>query len=504
MESDSLQSVRLSGRAIGLISLGLIALALRVAVVIYLSGQTVWTYEHGEIASNLVAGRGFTVEFLGARGPTSQQAPLYPMMLAGLFWLCGPESTTAVFLMQLLQCLVGTAIVLCVVWLAWSLVPQHPAVGYVAGLGAAVHPAHLYATTHIQIVLWATLLLTLLLAVVSSPRFRASPHGAAGLGILAGLLLLVEPILVVALPIIAVLVWRRCRTNQLHSRRTWRRWLIEGPLARVGLMAAVAALIIAPWLWRNWRVHGEFVFIKSTFGYALWQGNNDMSWGTDKIPKPSVAALRKSHDGTIESVNQALWEARHETLYIDDVLLKPHGYIEFSGLSEPARARLLGKRATAFILANPGRYARLCLKRLQYFLLFDETNPKAANRIYRGVTVIWLVLAGVGLLAARSHWRTLWPGVAIFAVVALFHTAVIVSPRFRIPVEPITFIWAAWAVTPPAGRILHALAEAIHKPRTSGKPAGIPAHQGHVLGGPHRLPKRPVERRARRAAKVKA
>ena len=50
-------------------------------------------------------------------------------------------------------------------------------------------------------------------------------------------------------------------------------------------MAGVALLVIAPWTVRNWLVHGEPVFIKSTFGYAFWQGNSPGSWGTDKVPK---------------------------------------------------------------------------------------------------------------------------------------------------------------------------------------------------------------------------
>ena len=40
---------------------------------------------------------------------------------------------------------------------------------------------------------------------------------------------------------------------------------------------------ISPWLVRNYRVHGEFVAIKSTFGYAFWQGNCALSEGTDKV-----------------------------------------------------------------------------------------------------------------------------------------------------------------------------------------------------------------------------
>ena len=125
-------------------------------------------------------------------------------------------------------------------------------------------------------------------------------------------------------------------------------------------MASVAAIVIAPWLWRNYRVHGEWVFVKSTFGYAFWQGNNTASWGTDKIPKRSAETLRNDHDGSLADMHRALWEARHETLYIDDVLLAPGGYREFAGLTEPQRSRLLFGRSWDFVRRHPQRYVRLC------------------------------------------------------------------------------------------------------------------------------------------------
>lgn len=197
-------------------------------------------------------------------------------------------------------------------------------------------------------------------------------------------------------------------------------------------------------------MHGELVFVKSTFGYAFWQGNNPLSWGTDKIPKPSVEELRTSHDGTLAGIDRALWEARHETLYIDDVLLKPSGYREFAGLSEPQRSRLLGQRAWDFILANPGRYLELCLARLRYLLLFDATNPKAANAVYRLSTIAWLTLSVGGLIVwcrQRRGLGQLWPLAAIFAVVTLFHVLTIASARFRMPLEPLTFVWCGWALS---------------------------------------------------------
>jgi hypothetical protein len=337
------------------------------------------------------------------------------------------------------------------------------------------------------------LLLTVLLAVVVSPRWRATRAGAVLAGCLSGALLLVEPILALALPVCAAAFWLADGSCTWHGR------FARPALARVGLMAGIAALMIAPWLVRNWAVHGRPVFIKSTFGYAFWQGNNPMSWGTDKIPKPSAERFRTEHDGTPAGIDRALWEARHETLYIDDVLLKPTGYREFQGLSEPERCALLGCQAWAFVRENPRQYASLCMSRLRYFLLFDETNPKAANRVYRISTVAWLVLAVLGLAVTAGRWRALWPTYAIFAAVMLFHTLVIVSARFRIPVEPISFVWAGAAVAPLAERLRLRRPIRIHRP---GEHPRDPFGPGHALQGPHfKLPaqgrqRRPPRRRA--------
>ncbi|MEX0714337.1 MAG: hypothetical protein WD278_18520 [Pirellulales bacterium] len=466
--------------------MALLAFLLRLGVVWALSATHAApvTYEHGEIAENLLAGRGFSTRFLGTFGPTSQQAPLYPAMLAGLYWLLGPGSDAALLAMQVLQCAAGTVVVLAAAWLAWSLMPATRTLGWIAGIGAALYPAHLYMVTHIQVAVWSAACLTLLLALAAS-GWTAGRVKALSMGLLSGVLLLLDPILVLALPVVAVMLCLPPRSASLETRRC--AWIVPS-LGRLAIMTAATLIVISPWLWRNHRVHGELVFIKSTLGYAFWQGNNPASWGTDKIPKPSVKELLRAHDGTLAGMDRALWEARHETLYIDDVLLAPSGYREFAGLTEPARSRLLAARAWRFIASHPIRYARLCAQRLRYFLLFDETNPKAANRLYRAATVTWLVLALVGLLAARSHWCRLWPTMLIFGSLTVFHALTIVSARFRIPIEPMSFVWAAAAVTAPLESIGARIRNAW---RAARRPLVKP---GHGLRGPHRkaAPRSPV------------
>ena len=465
--------------------LGLLALALRVTTVwvLWADHREALTFEHGAIAENLLAGRGFAIPFLGGDGPTSQQTPFYPLLLAAVYACFGTGTHASLLAVEILQCLAGTGLVLAVVWLAWSLVPQRPAVGWLAGLAAAVYPTHLYMVTHLQVAVWAALVLTGLLAVVASPRWRGTTGGACLAGGLAGLLLLIEPILALALPVCAVVFWL--------DAGNWRQWFALRSLARAGLMPLVAALVIAPWMVRNYRVHGEFFFIKSTFGYAFWQGNNPISWGTDKVPKPTSEALRTQHDGTLAGMNRALWEARHENFYIDSLLLKPADYERLGRLSEPERCRTLGREAWQFVTEHPGRYAQLCLQRLRYFFLFDETNPKAANLLYRWSTIVWLVLGFVGLIGSWRHWRAFWPTYLILAAVALFHALVIVSVRFRIPVEPLGMLWAAAALAPLLDHFRRRPQIRVWRP---GERADSPLEHSHVLKGPHWKPH--VRRRA--------
>ncbi len=238
-------------------------------------------------------------------------------------------------------------------------------------------------------------------------------------------------------------------------------------------------------------MHGQFVFIKSTFGYAFWQGNNAASWGTDKLPQPAAEAIRNDHDGTLAGMNQALWNARHKTLYIDDVLLTPADYAQLKTLSEPARSEMLFARAMVDVRRDPTGYLVRCLRRLRYFLLFDETNPKAANNLYRASTIVWLILSLIGAIGCGRRWKTLWPLGVIFLIVTLFHAATITSARFRMPLEPLAFVWSATALSPVLGGLLAGRRRPAAVAETNALPLGA-----HALAGPH-FRRRPVRSKSR-------
>jgi Dolichyl-phosphate-mannose-protein mannosyltransferase len=418
--------------------IGLIALAIlaRASAVLVLRSHEVprSTYEHGEIAGNLLAGRGFSVKFLGADGPTSQQAPAYPFLVAGAYALGGEGTPRALLILELGQALLGGALVGFVAMLAREVAPGRPRLAILACLIAAVHPTLVYSATHVQVASLATTLLAGCLAWA----YRAGRTGSSGDaiigGVFLGLLALSDPILGLVAPGMA---WA------IAIGQSWRR-----TVHLIALVGVSAALCVAPWVVRNARVHGEFVPIKSSFGYAFWQGNCSLSEGTDKVVRASVEARLGRQSGSLRDLNATLWEARHEAGYIDDIALTSADYRVLGVASEPERSRILFRRALFELRAQPGRYARLCLRRLRYFVFFDETNPKTRSTIYRAAHLGLTALATLGLILARPEVRRrLGPTLLTAALIATFHALTIVSARFHLPIEPLMALWAASGVS---------------------------------------------------------
>jgi len=508
----------------------LLAVTVRAAAVLGLQSYNVphSTYEHGEIASNLLAGRGFSVKFLGADGPTSQQAPIYPWLVAGAYALGGIETPRALLILELGQAVLGGFLVLGVLRLSREVAPGFPWVARGAGAIVALHPTLVYAATHVQVAGLAATLLTFVLASAYRTGRVGDFRGAVETGVWLTLLTLTDPILgLSAVGVCWALILndlaqfregeppgepsvlsaqqelrppgitqddlglsrgaraehragsppceggvRGGNTWQIHSpnvdqhpnwlknRASSSRTCLSGtppnpPFSKGGtgpnstcmiaIIAATFALGLLPWTIRNYGVHGEFVAVKSTFGYAFWQGNCSLSEGTDKVVRASVERALQAPGSTLDprSLNDALWKARHQAGYLDDIALTRDDYLVLASVSEPERSRILFRRAIADLRAEPWRYPRLCLRRLRYFFLFDETNPKTRNAVYRASHLGLSILAVLGLILAGSKLRLkLLPTIVTVALIAGFHSLTIVSARFHVPIEPLLALWA--------------------------------------------------------------
>jgi hypothetical protein len=307
-----------------------------------------------------------------------------------------------------LQCVAGTALVLGVAWLGWSLLPGQPSVGWMAGLLAAGYPPHVAIVTQPGPEIWLALVLIVLLAVIAAPQWQATARGAVAAGWLAGLLLLLAPPLAWLLPICLLAFW------WAEGNRTWLDRFTRAAFGRLGLMTAVASLIVLAAVAGNRLIYGQFALVgvvsdrvaAATTGPlapAFAQGERDVV-----LPSASAAAI---------------WETA----------------------AQPAQPGLETDVPASHV---PWRAAAGPLRRLQSLLLFDRSVLKTTSRLCVFAMVAWLVLTLVGLSASCHHWREFWPTYAVFGVMIALQTIGAGFPALRTALEPMTLVWVSAAMTP--------------------------------------------------------
>ncbi len=360
-------------------------------------------YETTRIASHLAEGRGFAME--GALfgndtvQPTSWIAPLYPMLVAAVFWLLGTCSEAAAWCCITIQILLAGATTL-----ALATTP-HPdrriRLGFVfaAGLFAMTPIAIHNATT----LIWSTSAEVLVLAMLAralvgtnAPRTRGR---AAATGIAFGASALLNPVLIA--PWLVLLLAR-------HRRE----------LPQLAIAAATAALVVSPWLLRNHTTFGGFVFLKSNFGHELFVGNNPVA------------------DGGYHRISEQI----------------PLGYGLGSELLSPVAnevefAARLGAASRAWVAANPGDFAALCASRAVRFwsaptIAPQQLGPLAVpHRTAELLALALLLVAAIWTLSdaerRRRHGALLLLIAAWQLPFVLTHADIV---RYRLPALPIAFV----------------------------------------------------------------
>jgi len=186
-------------------------------------------------------------------GPTAHVAPAYPVLYSGVVAVfgAGKGSWWAIRILTLAAYALGLSLL---PWLAFELGLSRR-VGVVgAVLGCLVPlPGSCYK--------WEALFtgLALVAMAYAAARLRHSKTlaSAAFLGALAGVALLLSPVVVLVYLAWGVLIWRSLQPKSIL------------------LLAGIPVLIISPWLVRNYRVFGHWFFVRDAFGTELAVSNND-------------------------------------------------------------------------------------------------------------------------------------------------------------------------------------------------------------------------------------
>jgi len=350
-------------------------------------------FEMGRVGRSLALGQGFSNPFHGITGATAWEPPLYPLLIAGVFKLFGIYTHASALVLLSINSLFSALTCIPIFLIAKRCFSEKLAV-WSAWTWALFPSIIFWCTRWVWETSLAALLLTLIfwLALVMEEKDGLAPW--LEFGLLWGLAALTNTSLLSFLPASAVWVWYRRAKGGKRS------------FGGIVLAATVFAACITPWLIRNYRTFGQFVFIRSNFGAELRLGNGpgaNGTWMEDLHPTKNVAQLR-------------LYRQMGEIAYVAE------------------RKR----EAVAFIREDYSRFAGLCGKR---FLYYWAGPPRSGDSILahlpNGLFLTSSVLAFWGVGRAIRHRK---PGAWLFLWLILFYPFVYYvtfpHPRYRHPIEP--------------------------------------------------------------------
>jgi hypothetical protein len=328
---------------------------------------------------------------------TSFRAPGFPLLLAGLYRITG-ESPRAAYLAF---CVLGAAACLLTYVLGRTLLPEGSA--RLAALLAVFYlPDIWFSTVFLSEVVFVPFLALGLWGLVRYLRGGGLAWLALA-GAALGYATLTRPFALLLLPLCGVLL--------LWAPGTWgRRWV---GCAVYGLLFVG---VIAPWTFRNYRVHGKPVLVATNGGSTFYGGNND------------IVVTQVRHFGH--------WISTTELPHRDRIEATP---------DEAAHDRMEWELGWRWLRQNPGRIPLLCVLKLVRLWWLPDFDP--GHRLLRALTFLpylVLFLAGFVLVFRRREYRALpwWP--LHMTVLATVVTALIFwgSPRFRDADTPVLMLYA--------------------------------------------------------------
>ncbi len=373
-----------------------VALLVRLAVTLFFADNHTLYYEYMEIARNILDGHGYSWKdaYTQPLQVTSFLPPLYVFWCLFFIWL-----SSANFLpMYIAQAVIAATGCIPAYLLGKRLFSNQ--VGWIFATIYAIYPEFVYLHSRpVSEFLYVVLALWLLYGYAvlrdDDPQSRRFLHRSLWLGLLFGVTILVKEgatVLLTAI-VLSLLIVKRPRPAVL------RRSVIP--------MIAVAVLVVLPWTIRNYTAQGEFIPIRTGFGYTLWVGN---------------------HPGG----NGLLWHENGSKTQ-DDLPEDYKAYVDRNlPADEQARDAFYFAEVGRFIRNNPLQYATFCLRRLGVYLWFDPTHPLAQNIIYRISYILTLILAipGIILTIRRKQMDPVFP--LIYFGYMFLYVPVLVLPRYRI------------------------------------------------------------------------
>jgi 4-amino-4-deoxy-L-arabinose transferase-like glycosyltransferase len=347
-----------------------------------------------QIAVNVCSGKGLTQDPQTALF----RPPGYPLFLAGCYSVFGPNLRVVGFA----QAVLGALTALVIFFLARYLFDD--TTGWIAAAIAAVYPFFVFYSA---LLLTETLFIALLTGGMALliHAARSQRLGSAALaGLVLGLGVLTRSSLIGFIVFVAPFWWLATRARGLgRSAQAY------------ALMLLGLAIVLSPWVIRNYRLTGHLVLTTLQAGHDLYEANSPEATGG---PASHLIDWDKATEGR--------------------------------KLTEYERDRFLRGKALAYIRDHPGRFLRLAVVKFARFWSPIPNYEKYRTSLYNTLSLLSfgpvLGLAVAGAVQFRRRWPELLLLLSPVCYYSLLHTVFVGSTRYRTPVEPFLIVLAAYAL----------------------------------------------------------
>lgn len=347
----------------------LLAVGMRVKTLLQIPEAAWFGTENERVAAALAQGHGFSEVFGPGTPPTAHVAPLYPLLLSGVYRLWGTyETLPGRMAQQILSIGIATLVLLMLPAVARKLGLSFEA-GWVAAFIAACLPAHLWdeVTGHHDQVAGSLALLALLWVFAD---LRQSGWMGGRRLVRAGILLGGTALLCPNLLLVPVLFFSAEWMRGAEERKRIFRCVM--------ILSTISLVLVSPWMVRNYLVLGGFVPLRSNFGLELAAGNRPGANGHTYGP-----GLGEMHPFLSAAERERLMQ-----------------------MGERAYMKDKERQARAWIMAHPGQFGWLTLRRsCLYWFSPDERWYQLDGKLRLSVRMYGLMGFAALWELARLLWR---------------------------------------------------------------------------------------------------
>ena len=370
--------------------------------------QNVDPYFFGEMGKSIADGNGFE----GFGSLITRRAPLYPIVIGGVYAVFGDHQKLIVLLHVLMFS--GTCV------LAYDMGRRlfNHRTGVIAGFVCALHPMLLRYIPNLHLETQLTLLITL--TAWLTIRFYERPTVAAGalVGLASGAAALTKAVALLypALFVAGIILACRAARRRGEQRPT--------PWKPILAIFVVMGCLILPWTARNYRSSGHFVLISSGTSDAFLRGF--IFTETDYI------TLRRPPYTDAENASNAYFEALAEA---EGTVWERDDY---------ETDQILNKEAKRRLFAEPGPVLRKSV--IGVFTFWYQLTSLKNSLLALVLALGAWFFAVIGWRQARREQRPAWLLMLPVLYLNLVLALLLALGRYSVPILPALIVMSAFGV----------------------------------------------------------